>query len=213
MQPAPLMGIPKGISNRLPLISSVLLAGLICLSLGQQAVTLYNTLNAPLPSAAPLSADPLPPPAPEQLQALFGQPRASQAQDSPLTTLQLTLLGSFVSPQPAESSAIIQRQDEAPRRLRVGDALGADIRLHAIYAERVELLRNGQLETHTFPRPQTPPTLTRAHALAAPAPTGDADAGAGCEDPLVLLQELRKQLQDHPETPAANPRRRATASE
>mgnify|MGYP006342825303 CR=1 FL=1 len=48
--------------------------------------------------------------------------------------------------------ALIQNEDAKAKRYRVGDQLAPGIHLQAVYADRVELLRNGRLETLPFKR-------------------------------------------------------------
>src|SRR5690606_2844213 len=88
----------------------------------------------------------------ERIAPLFGTSVATRSDaPPPPTNLRLTLLGSFVHEDPDRSSAIIQRDSGKPERYVVGSELDSGIRLHAVYPDRVELERNGRLETLPFP--------------------------------------------------------------
>lgn len=86
---------------------------------------------------------------------LFGAPRQADSGPAPTTNLQLTLLGSFVHSDPQRSSALIQPQGEHAQRYAVGMEVSDGVRVDAIYADRVELLRNGRRESLGFPRQQS----------------------------------------------------------
>ncbi|WFC64721.1 secretion protein XcpP [Pseudomonas sp. REST10] len=86
---------------------------------------------------------------------LFGAPRQADSGPAPTTNLQLTLLGSFVHSDPQRSSALIQPQGEHAQRFAVGTEVSDGVRVDAIYADRVELLRNGRRESLGFPRQQS----------------------------------------------------------
>jgi general secretion pathway protein C len=88
----------------------------------------------------------------ERIVPLFGTSAAVRGDaPPPPTNLRLTLLGSFVHEDPQRSSAIIQREGGKPQRYVLGNELDSGIRLHAVYPDRVELERNGRLETLPFP--------------------------------------------------------------
>ncbi|HLT04461.1 MAG TPA: type II secretion system protein N [Pseudomonas sp.] len=135
--------------------------------------------------------------APQQLAHLFGLPPRAEPVAPPPTRLRLTLHGSFVHPDPLRSSAIIQSDGGAARLLTVNGLLEPGVRLHAVYSDRVEIDRNGQLETLTFPKRRQPvagsgiTTAARAAPADAPAPE------AVRPEQLALLQEEQfKQLRE-----------------
>lgn len=82
---------------------------------------------------------------------LFGFPLLDGSAPAPITNLQMTLLGSFVHSDPRRSSAVIQRPGAAAQRYVVGMEIDHGARLEAVYPGRIELLRNGQRESLTFP--------------------------------------------------------------
>lgn len=127
--------------------------------------------------------------APQQLANLFGQPPRSEPVAPPPTTLRLTLNGSFVHPDPARSSAIIQRDGGIPRRHAVNSQLEPGVRLHAVYPDRVEIDRNGELETLPFPK--------RRQSIAPSGVSSTAPIGSVSAEQLALLQDERfKQLRE-----------------
>jgi len=85
---------------------------------------------------------------PEQL---FGSSRSNNAAP-PATTMRLTLLGSFVHTDPKRSSAIIRLDSNPAQRYNIDSEVVGGVSLHAVYADRVELRRNGRLESLAFPR-------------------------------------------------------------
>lgn len=103
------------------------------------AVDSLNTSNTPAPTPD------------QRLDQLFGASGTDSKAPPPATNLRLTLLGSFVHPDPKRSTAII-RLESSPAQLHAIDSeVASGVRLHAVYADRVELMRNGRLETLAFP--------------------------------------------------------------
>lgn len=144
----------------------------------------------------------------QNLEPLFGP--AAKAQPSgppPSTNLRLTLLGSFVHVGPDKSIAIIQYEGGKPRRFTSGDEITQGVKVHAVYRNRVEIERNGRLESLSFPQPRSRFT-----------PVGGAsgEPAAGVIDDLSGLQEdnaaelrermekLRQQMED-PENTVSEP--------
>ncbi|MEN0106996.1 MAG: type II secretion system protein N, partial [Pseudomonas sp.] len=80
----------------------------------------------------------------------FRPARVAQDSAPPATNLSLTLRGSFVHNDASRSSAIIQRASNKPQRFTIGSEIDQGIRLHAVYRDRVEIERNGSLETLMF---------------------------------------------------------------
>lgn len=128
--------------------------------------------------------------APRQLANLFGPPPRSEPAAPPATRLRLMLHGSFVHPDPARSRAIIQSDGGPARLLTVNGLLEPGVRLHAVYPDRVEIERNGQLETLAFPR-------RRQNAVGSGVTTSAAGAeGVRPEQLAMLQQEQFKQLRE-----------------
>lgn len=129
---------------------------------------------------------------------LFGIADGSQAnyQDLPQTQLQLLLRGAFTATNPEMASAIIETADNETRAYKVGSRIEGNIKLQAVYADRVVLSRSGQLETLYFPEPETalvsavtqPAVIDNTAAVSAP-PAPAASSGR-----RQLTKEQRDQL-------------------
>jgi general secretion pathway protein C len=88
---------------------------------------------------------------PTEIGQLFGTSSAANDSPAPNTTLRLTLLGSFVHADPQRSSAIIRSEGSSAQRYTINSEISSGVRLHAVAADRVELLRNGRRESLSFP--------------------------------------------------------------
>lgn len=73
--------------------------------------------------------------------------RAPVALDAPDTKLSWTLKGVLSDPDPARSAAILVTQGQPEKLYRVGATLPGQVRLEQVLADRVMLMRDGQLET------------------------------------------------------------------
>jgi len=87
-----------------------------------------------------------------QLGQLFGASQAGGDAPAPATSLRLTLLGSFVHADPARSSAIIRSEGSSARRYLIDEEISSGVRLQAVAADHVQLLRNGRRESLSFPQ-------------------------------------------------------------
>nr|WP_256667803.1 type II secretion system protein N [Pseudomonas sp. R-28-1W-6] len=170
-------------------------------SLSWQALDLVRVLRAtpPAPTAAPVA--PQAQLALDALQDLFGTPaQARSDQPAPPTSLQLTLLGSFVNPDSQRSTALIQVAGGKPQRLTVGDPLNAGVRLQAVHQDHVVLSRNGREESLHFPRQRTPAATPRStQPMAQPPITEQQHEQLQGEDVQLLQQRiavLRQQMED-----------------
>ncbi|MFZ6047127.1 type II secretion system protein N [Pseudomonas sp. CR3202] len=152
--------------------------------------------EAPLATAQPL----------QNLEPLFGIAPATQPSGPPPSTnLRLTLLGSFLHAGPDKSIAIIQYEGGKPRRFGAGDEITSGVKVHAVYRNRVEIERNGRLESLSFPAPRSRFT---------PVGSGAEEPAAGAVDDLSGLQEdnaaelrermekLRQQMEEPDSAPA-----------
>lgn len=74
--------------------------------------------------------------------------------DAPETRLRLDLKGVFASTNTDEALAIISSSKGKDKTYHIGDKVASGALLHAIYADRVILKRNGQLETLRLPKPK-----------------------------------------------------------
>ncbi|MEL0168105.1 MAG: type II secretion system protein GspC [Pseudomonadaceae bacterium] len=72
---------------------------------------------------------------------------APAAVDAPDTKLSWTLKGVLSDPDPARSAAILVTQGQPEKLYRVGATLPGQVRLEQVLADRVMLMRDGQLET------------------------------------------------------------------
>jgi len=88
---------------------------------------------------------------PTEIGQLFGTSSVANDSPAPNTTLRLTLLGSFVHADPQRSSAIIRSEGSSAQRYTINSEISSGVRLHAVAADRVELLRNGRRESLNFP--------------------------------------------------------------
>lgn len=170
-------------------------------SLSWQALDLARLLRAtpPAPAAAPVA--PQAQLALDALQGLFGTPlQARGDQPAPPTSLQLTLLGSFVNPDSQRSTAIIQVAGGNPQRLTVGDPLNASVRLQAVHQDHVVLSRNGREESLHFLRPRTPTATPRSAQPVTQPPISDQQHEQLQDEDVQLLQQriatLRQQMED-----------------
>jgi general secretion pathway protein C len=101
-----------------------------------------NTTNTPAPTSN------------QRLDQLFGA-SGTDSRTPPATSLRLTLLGSFVHADPKRSTAIIRLESDPAQLHAIDSEVASGVRLHAVYADRVELMRNGRLETLAFPHSQS----------------------------------------------------------
>jgi general secretion pathway protein C len=145
--------------------------------------------TAAAPAAAPVARHSINP----QLQLaniinahLFGSAAVSTGPDAPPTTMALILAGVIAEKDPARGEAIIGPNAAAAKLYSVGAVIGGGARLHAVYADRVLLERNGGLETLMLPRTALPGAAGLARARPAP-------AAAAPTNPAVLAGLVRVQ--------------------
>jgi general secretion pathway protein C len=181
-------------SLQAPLLLAIVLLLGTAVHLAWRGSAWLNLLRSEPVVALPRPQAPITSVAPPQLANLFGLPPRAAPVAPPATTLRLTLHGSFVHPDPARSSAIIQRDGGPARRQTVNSQLDPGVRLHAVYPDRVEIDRNGQLETLPFPRRRQ--ALAGSGVSAVPA-SAAAEAPAASSEQLAVLQEERfRQLRE-----------------
>lgn len=121
------------------------------ISLAWQTADWLRLLRTPAVLDRPNAASLQPSTARQGLEQLFGGSQGSAA-PAPATSMRLTLLGSFVNADPKRSSAIIRLDGNPAQRYTIDSEVMGGVSLHAVYADRVELLRNGRLESLAFPR-------------------------------------------------------------
>lgn len=132
------------------LLSAIVIAA-FAVSIANQSTRFLRVLApvvTPPPSAVIASAQS---PIDTQLPLIFGMEKPIEIGPPPATNLQLTLLGSFVRQDSKKSSALIQHPGQPEQRYIVGEDIGDGAVLNAVYADHIELIRNGNRESLTFP--------------------------------------------------------------
>lgn len=204
--------VPRWLQRHAPLLIASVLMLAMGISLAWQAADWRRLLRAPTASIKAASPAIKDAPALSLLAMLFGT-RSVLAEDAPAppTQLRLSLRGSFVHADPQRSSAIVQREGKPAERYTIGAEIDEGIRLHAVYHDRIELQRDGRLETLRFP-PRNPVQASRA--IESPPQTTQADEPL---DPLERLPEnnaallrermdaLRQQMEAAGTLPDADP--------
>lgn len=120
-------------------------------SLAWQSADWLRLLRTPAKAAETSSHSTQTTAQPTEIGQLFGTSSVASDSPAPSTTLRLTLLGSFVHADPQRSSAIIRSEGSSARRYTINSEISSGVRLHAVAADRVELLRNGRRESLSFP--------------------------------------------------------------
>lgn len=183
----PLSGAQRWLVPRAPSILAILMIVLICASLAWQSLAWQRLLHSPQANTATASQQ-IASSTPTSLLPLFASPAAANGSAAaPSTNLRLTLLGSFVHADPARSSAIIALEGSKAKGYLVGGQLSDGVLLHAVYRDRVELKRNGRLETLAFK--SKPP-------LAAAASPGQTPADYNVEQLQQFEEENGNQLRE-----------------
>lgn len=184
----------------LPAAASAVLVVLIAVLAAQLVWTLVPTPQSAAWKPAPA------PPAARSSQALdlnaitsaqlFGHyeppanPAAAALASAPDTQLNLTLLGIFADKRnPKDSRALIASSAGDEKPYAVGDDISRGVSLHAIFADRVVLSRNGRLETLRLDKDQPGSGYVPPTDVAAPA-TEAGNPGA--------LAQIRNQLLTDP---------------
>ena len=157
-----------------------------------QSVELWRLARSPAGSPADAAVMIQAQTSPASVAQLFGPQARTDSTSLPATNLQLTLLGSFVNSDVQHSSAVLQRQGEPAQRYTIGNEVSPGVRLEAVYADRVELLRNGRRESLAFPRNSSSTPYN-------PQPSGAEPVGDTLEQLGQLQQgheeELRQRMQ------------------
>ena len=148
----PISALSQRLRDNAPSLIGMLMLIALSVSLAWQSAELLRLVRSPVEQATGQTAPPLAQRSQPPIAQLFGTPRQADSGPPPATNLQLTLLGSFVHNDPQRSSALIQRQGHNAQRYAVGMEVDDDVRLDAVYVDRVELLRNGRRESLAFPR-------------------------------------------------------------
>ena len=154
-------------TSRLAALAVCAAAGLLCLWLLVKLVWLLVPQGDNGVTATPAAAAPAPAP----LQSvgkwhLFGNPQTiavlQQMRNAPATTLKLTLRGTLAMDDPNDGIAMIQDEHGGERAYKVGEAVGDNAKLTAVYTDHVVLDHEGVAETLNLPQAD-------AHTTAPPA--------------------------------------------
>lgn len=201
----PVQAASRRLLKYAPSLIAALLALAMTLSLMRELRDWMQLQQEPAPADPASNQTAAPRLALERLEPLFGPAITTTTSNGtpPATNLGMTLRGSFVHADPQRSSAIIQRSGNRPQRYTVGDEIQDGIRLHAVYRDRIELERNGRLESLPFPihgrgRRQVTPAQEN------PAEEADSAAAAPDEEPAQLRTRL-EELRDEDEAETAEP--------
>ncbi|WP_101759473.1 type II secretion system protein N [Oceanicoccus sp. KOV_DT_Chl] len=171
--------------------AGMLIALLMALLIGQQLFNTFNTLDhqpvhgvskVSKQTAAPYNARTI------TTSHLFGlySGGSNGAANLPVTRLQLELRGAFTSSNPDQASAIIKGPDGESRAYKVNSRIYGTARLHKVFADRIVLSRNGQLETLYFPDPSS----TTSSQTAVTTSYSDSSSGYDIpEDAMKLVQD------------------------
>ena len=199
----PFLGAQRWLLPRAPTLLALLLVLLMSAALAWQSVALQRLLHSTpatssaVPESRSHNTDV------QNLLPLFGTAPLVSSGIAPSTSLRLTLLGSFVQADSPRSRAIIQLEGSPAKRYSVGQELSSGVSLHAVYRDRVELKRNGRLETLAFSKR---PALQSTAANPAPDSDNLAQLQALSEEDTQQLQQrmqaLRNQLQATDDAPA-----------
>lgn len=196
------MGAPDRWRETLRSRGPQLAVWLLALAIGVQAALIVVRLSGAQHTHAPASAAPAPAAPRVDVAAitsagLFGKAPVAQAgtdaAHAPPTTIPLVLTGIIAARDPKDGMAIVGPTAVGAKVYAVGDNIAGGARLHAVYADRVLLERNGRLEALMLPRQYTSAAPPRVTAL--PSSTNDAERVRRVitEQPNVVAGVIRPQ--------------------
>lgn len=121
---------------------------------------------------------------------IFGSAALRTSGDAPQTTMPLILAGVIADKDPNKGQAIIGENATAAKLYSIGGSIPGGARLHAVYADRVLLERNGALETLSLPHNEQP----GGRGIRSPAPLANSRfAAAATANPTLLAGLVRVQ--------------------
>ena len=189
----PFLGAQRWLLPRAPTLLALLLVLLMSATLAWQSVALQRLLHSAPATSSAVPASRSHSSDVQSLLPLFGTAPLVSSGIAPSTSLRLTLLGSFVQADSPRSSAIIQLEGSPAKRYSVGQELSSGVSLHAVYRDRVELKRNGRLETLAFSKR---PALQSTAANPAPDSDNLAQLQALSEEDTQQLQQRMQELRE-----------------
>ncbi|MGH8091312.1 MAG: type II secretion system protein GspC [Rudaea sp.] len=208
-------------SSRLAALGACVAAALICLWLLVRLAWLLVPQGDDGVASAPVASAPAAVPVQSVGKwHLFGNPQTiavlQQMRNAPATTLKLTLRGTLAMDDAHEGIAMIEDEHGGERAYKVGEVVGSNAKLAAVYADHVVLDHEGVAETLNLPRaeqhaPPLPPanqanlaTATGARASSIPpnyAPpqlSGNLDWSAAQSKLRIDPAQLAKQVHVEP---------------
>ena len=147
----PLLASQRWLQRHATTLVGIALILAMSVSLAWQSADWLRLLRTPVATSSNTPETQAPATDNPQISQLFGSSTLSGDSPAPSTSLRLTLLGSFVHADPKRSSAIIRSEGSAAQRYTIDSEISSGVRLHAVAADRVELLRNGRRESLSFP--------------------------------------------------------------
>jgi general secretion pathway protein C len=200
--PLPFSATRRWLQQHATALSGGVLVLAMSISLAWQTTDWLRLLRTPaLPPSVQSAQQPVKPPS-HTLAHLFGANMSDSAAAARPTSLHLTLLGSFVHADPARSSAIIRNQGNPPQRYSIDSEISRGVRLTAVHADHIELLRNGQREILAFPRSQSEQV---GQPPAQPVTATPSQLDELQNDNLTLLRERMDALHQQMETSGSEP--------
>ncbi len=127
---------------------------------------------------------------------LFGTAPVPKAEDAnaPASSVPLILTGIIAGDDPQSGLAILGPNAQTAKVHAVGDTVAGGVKLHSVYADRVIIDRNGQLESLTLPRQVSGAApAPSAAALPIQSPVVDRMRRALTEQPGLIADLLRPQ--------------------
>jgi general secretion pathway protein C len=147
----PLLATQTWLQRHAPALLGTAIILAMSISLAWQSADWLRLLRAPVAAANSTASETAAIVAPPAIGQLFGSSSPASNGPVPSTNLRLTLLGSFVHADPKRSSAIIRSEGSTAQRYTIDSEISSGVRLHAVAADGVELLRNGRRESLSFP--------------------------------------------------------------
>jgi general secretion pathway protein C len=151
-------------ASRLAALAACVVAALICLWLLVRLAWLLVPQGDDMPASSAVAAAAATVPVQSIAKwHIFGNPQTvalmQQMHNAPATTLKLTLRGTLAMDDAHDGIAMIEDEHGGERAYKVGEVVGSNAKLAAVYADHVVLDHEGVAETLNLPRAEqhTPP--------------------------------------------------------